>query len=91
MLMATNEKKLPPGIILRKDGRYQARYTFRGKRYTIYGKTQKEVEKKLRDFKYEMEHGLFARPEKIKVDDWFKTWQKEFRENKVKKSTYVTQ
>lgn len=89
--MAENKKPLPQGITLRKDGRYQARYTFQGKRYTIYGRNLKEVQKKLRNAKYEMEHGIFARPEKIKVDDWHKTWEKEFRENKVKKSTYVTQ
>ena len=53
--MAEDKKKqLPPGILLRKDGRYQARYTFNGKRYTFYGKDLKEVQKKLRDAKYEI-------------------------------------
>ena len=47
------KKTLPKGISIRKDGRYQARYTFNGKRYTIYGKTLKEVQKKLRDAQYE--------------------------------------
>lgn len=58
-------KKLPKGISIRKDGRYQARYTLNGKRYTIYGKTQKEVEKKLRDAQYEIEHGIFAKPDRV--------------------------
>ena len=35
-------KRLPPGISVRKDGRYQARYTFNGKRHTVYGKDMKE-------------------------------------------------
>ena len=34
-------KRLPPGISIRKDGRYQARYTLDGRRYTIYGKDLK--------------------------------------------------
>ena len=51
------EKRLPKGISIRKDGRYQARYTLNGKRYTIYGNTLKEVEKKLRDAKYEIDWG----------------------------------
>ena len=73
------EKRLPQGISIRKDGRYQARYTLNGKRHTIYGKTQKEVEKKLRDVKYEIEHGIYAKPDKITVDTWYKTWLKEYR------------
>lgn len=42
-------KQLPPGISVRKDGRYQARYTFNSKRHTIYGKGLKEIQKKLRE------------------------------------------
>lgn len=81
-------KRLPKGISIRKDGRYQARYTLNGKRYTIYGKTQKEVEKKLRDAQYEIEHGIFARPEKITVDSWFQTWIEEFQKNSIRETTY---
>ena len=51
--MAADKKQLPPGISLRKDSRYQARYTFNGKRHTIYGKDLKEVQRKLRDAKVE--------------------------------------
>lgn len=78
-IMAENKgKRLPQGISLRKDGRYQARYTLNGKRYTIYGKDLKEVQRKLRDAKYEIDHGIFAKPEKITVDTWFETWLKEY-------------
>lgn len=84
-----SEKRLPKGISIRKDGRYQARYTLNGKRYTIYGKTRKEVEKKLRDAKYEIDHGIYAKPDKITVDSWYKTWRKEYRENIVRATTVV--
>ena len=87
--MAADKKQLPPGITLRKDGRYQARYTFNGKRYTIYGKDLKDVQRKLRDAKYEMDHGIFAKPDRITVDSWYKTWLKEYRENIVRETTII--
>jgi Site-specific recombinase XerD len=86
--MAENRKKrLPPGITQRKDGRYQARYTFNGKRYTIYGKDLKEVQKKLRDVKYEMDHGIFAKPSKVTVDSWFEVWKEEYAANSMRENT----
>ena len=88
-VMAADKKQLPPGISLRKDGRYQARYTFNGKRYTIYGTDLKEVQRKLRDAKYEMDHGVYARPDRLTVDSWYKTWLKEYRENVVRETTII--
>ena len=86
--MAEDKKKaLPQGITLRKDGRYQARYTFNGKRYTIYGKNLKEVQKKLRDAKYEMDHGIFAKPDKVTVDSWFQVCKEEYATNSMRENT----
>lgn len=85
--MAEDKKKLPPGISLRKDGRYQARYTFNGKRCTLYGKDLKEVQKKLRDVKYEMDHGIYAKPDKVTVDSWFKVWKEEYASNNMRENT----
>lgn len=87
--MAENSKPLPPGITLRKDGRYQARYTFEGKRYTIYGQSLKDVQKKLRNAKYEMDHGIFAKPDKVTVDSWFKVWMEEYQEHRLRENTQV--
>lgn len=84
------EKRLPKGIGIRPDGRYQARYTLNGKRYTIYGKTQKEVEKKLRDAQYEIDHGIYAKPDRITVDAWYQAWIKEYRENIVREGTLTS-
>lgn len=87
-LLGMEEKKaLPKGISVRKDGRFQARYTFNGKRYTIYGKSLKEVQKKLRDTQYEIEHGIFAKPEKVTVDSWFKVWKEEYASNSMRENT----
>lgn len=88
--MAADKKRLPSGISQRKDGRYQARYTLNGKRITIYGKTQKEVGRKLRDAKYEIDHGIYAKPDRITVDAWYQTWIKEYRENIVRESTLIS-
>ena len=85
--MAEERKKLPPGISLRKDGRYQARYTFNGKRHTLYGNDLKEVQKKLRDVKYELDHGIYAKPEKVTVDSWFKVWKEEYAANNMRENT----
>ena len=52
----SKEKLLPQGISLRKDGRYQARYTYNGKRHTFYGKDLKELQKRLRDAKIGRAH-----------------------------------
>ena len=89
--MAGDKKKqLPQGILLRKDGRYQARYTFNGKRYTFYGKDLKEVQKKLRDARSEIEHGIYAKPDRVTVDSWYKTWLKEYRINVVRETTLIS-
>jgi len=87
MFVMAEKKALPKGISIRKDGRYQARYTFNGKRHTIYGKTLREVQKKLRDAQYEIDHGIFAKPEKLTVNDWYQIWVKEYRENVVRETT----
>ena len=83
-------KNLPKGISIRKDGRYQARYTLDGKRYTIYGKSLKEVEKRLRDAKYEIDHGIYAKPQRLTVDSWYSTWLKEYRVNVVRETTIIS-
>lgn len=83
------DKRLPKGISIRQDGRYQARYSLNGKRHTVYGKTQKEVERKLRDVQYEIDHGIYAKPERITVDAWYQTWIKEYREDIVRETTLI--
>lgn len=89
MFGMAEKKALPKGISLRKDGRYQARYTLNGERHTIYGKSQKEVEKKLRDAQYEIDHGIYAKPDRITVDSWHETWLKEYRVGIVRETTVI--
>ena len=47
------------------------------------------MQKKLRDAKYEMDHGIYAKPDKTTVDAWYRTWKKEYRENIVRNTTII--
>lgn len=88
--MATDKRgrKLPKGITQRPDGRYMGRFQYDGEQYTLYHKTSvKQLQKAMNDMRYELEHGLYASAKKVKVDEWFKTWMKEYKEGVVKPST----
>lgn len=84
------EKKvlnLPKGITRCSDGRYQARYTYEGHRYCLYGRDVKELEERLNNAKYEIQHGLYAKEERISLNSWYKTWLSEYKAMTVKKGT----
>ena len=55
----------------RKDGRWEAKYTFEGKRKAVYGKTQKEakalLKQKLKEIEEALEKGCINYIEKSKV------------------------
>lgn len=87
MAANNNGKGLPKGIVLRSDGRYMGRFVFAGESYTVYGKTAKEVKKKLDDLHYEVEHGLYGKETNLTVDAWFKIWLDEYKAVTVKKGT----
>lgn len=78
---------LPKGVVKRNDGRYQATYYYLGNRYYIYDMDLERITKRLHDIQYEMEHGIFCKPEKIRLDDWFEVWIKEYKELMVKRGT----
>ena len=82
-------KKLPAGITQRPDGRYMARFQYKGEQYTLYHKTNvKQLVKDMNNMKYELEHGLYASAKKVKVDDWYNAWMNEYKAHTVKKSTF---
>lgn len=87
--MKRNKKPLPKGISLRKDGRYQGRFTFNGKRYTYYSRDIKELQKKLADARYELEHGIYGSGVDITLNHWFDVWMKEYKLLTVKNSTIL--
>ena len=72
----------------RKDGRWEARVTVgrnpsTGKQIqkSIYGKTQAEVSKKLRELCKEVDDGIYKEPVKYTVKDWAEIWLNEYTSN----------
>ncbi|MDL2206856.1 site-specific integrase [Eubacteriales bacterium OttesenSCG-928-N13] len=91
--------KAPNGsgtIYQRKDGSWTAQYITghdpgSGKRIrkTIYGKTEKEVVKKLRAAVAAIDSGQYSEPEKMPLSVWLDKWLLEFTGN-VKEHTRAT-
>lgn len=79
--------KLPKGILLRKDGRYYTNVQYGGERYSVYGKTPQEVKKKRDNLRYELEHGIYCKPENMTVSGWFEIWMEQYKEKQIKATT----
>lgn len=81
-------RKLPKGIRQRDSG-YEGRVMYQGKRHSVRGNTVTEVQKKMTDLKYKLEHGLFVENNKITLDQWLNTWLDEYKKNTVKLGTFL--
>lgn len=57
-------------------------------RKVFYGKTKKEVDLKLQEYKIKMNIGDIPTDDKITLEQWFYTWLFEFRINDLKPSTF---
>lgn len=82
-------RKLPSGICQRKDGRFQGRFTFNGKRYTIYDRDLDTLKKKLIEAQYELEHGVYGNATNLTMNQWFDIWLTEYKLAVVKNSTIM--
>lgn len=86
-----NKKKLPKGITWREDKQlYMARFTYQGTPFTFYDKDLKTIKKTLSDKRYEIEHGLQGKADKITLNAWYKTWLNEYKIPTVKETTIHT-
>lgn len=81
-------RRLPKGIRQRDSG-YEGRVMYQGKRHSVRGNTVTEVQKKMTDLKYKLEHGLFVENNKITLDQWLNTWLDEYKKNTVKLGTFL--
>lgn len=81
-------RKLPKGI-RQRDGGYEGRVMYQGKRHSVRGDTVTEVQKKMTDLKYKLEHGLFVENNRITLDQWINTWLDEYKKNTVKLGTFL--
>lgn len=61
-------------IVQRKDGRFMARYTYQGSRKTVYGKSEAEVNRKLRRILVEIENGTYIPDSKLTVAGYLRDW-----------------
>lgn len=67
------------GSIKKRDnGTYEARYSYNGKRYSVYGKTQAEARRKLTEALSKIDNGLFIAPANITVGQWLEIWQRDY-------------
>jgi len=80
-------KELGVGLIQRKDGLYQARYSKRwGKRKTIYGKNLRELRKELAEAIAGNENFASTKYE-ITLDKWFDRWMEVYKEKSIRPNT----
>lgn len=84
------EKKLPKGVYLRKDGRYEGRFMYHGEKYSVYGEDARKVKKQLDDLRYEVQHNMYDKPSNITVDKWFNEWIEVYKKPNVKNGTVAT-
>ncbi|WP_395549217.1 MULTISPECIES: tyrosine-type recombinase/integrase [unclassified Lacrimispora] len=90
MAVDKNGKTLPPGIRQRSNGKYEGRVQFEFDRYSVYADTLTELKKKMNDLRYRLEHGEFIASAKITLNEWFKTWIEQYKENQVKAGTIIS-
>ena len=81
-------RKLPEGFSQREDGRYQARWTFLGKRYCLYGWDLKQLKDDVIQRKAQQKSTMnIMEPSKITLAEWFPKWLEVYKAGKVKEST----
>ena len=74
-------------IRLRDDGRYEARVTVAGKRYSRYGQSEAEVKRKIKQLQNEYEkEGVIA--ENIRLNVAMESYLEDIKRCKVKSTTY---
>lgn len=98
----TKEKKLPKGITRCSDGRYQARYTSEGHRYSLYGRDVEELAQRLAQAKKQAEEKkkaheqykemLMLREQErprcgLTLNQWYEFWLNEYKSTTVKQGT----
>lgn len=91
-ILTTKNKRRPKGsgyIRLRSDGRWEGIATIgrdpaTGKQIKskpVYGKTQREVDRKLRQLIVDLDNGTYCEPSKLTVRQWFDIWLTDYTGN----------
>lgn len=82
-------------ITKRKDGRWQGYATIgydpeigKPKKKYFYGKSRKEVHRKVTEALGKVQAGTYQEPSKLKVAEWFKVWLEEYQKMSLRQTTY---
>lgn len=62
------------GVRERKDGTLEKRFTIRGKRYSVYGRTNKEITEKEQEIRDKIKQGIYTDNRNITLDKYFDEW-----------------
>lgn len=82
--------RIPAGMRKTARGTYESRFTIRGKRYSVYGKTVKECKEKELARRQEIEEGLRYSGRELTLDQYFLKWE-QGRLGSVRASTIRTE
>lgn len=66
--------RLAAGVRKRKDGTLEKRFTIKGKRYSVYGKTNKEISDKEDEIREKIKQGIYTDNRNITLDGYFEEW-----------------
>lgn len=80
--------RLAAGVRKRPDGTFEKRFTVDGKRYSAYGKTAKECEKRERELRQQIEAGLYVENRNLTLNQFYEEWKKS-RIGVVKEQTAI--
>ena len=80
------EKPLPIGFTRRSNGKLEYRFFVEGKRFSVYGATQKECKQKETEKREQLKNGIYKSSKSLTVQEWLLRWL-DRREKKVKSQT----
>lgn len=66
--------RLAAGTRKRADGTFEKRFTVDGNRYSIYGKTTKELAQKEQEIRKKIEAGMYTDNRNLTLDQYFEEW-----------------
>lgn len=66
--------RLRAGTRKRMDGTLERRFTVEGKRYSVYGKNAKEIDRKEQELRNKIDAGLYTENKNLTLDQYFDEW-----------------
>ena len=82
--------KIPAGMRKKPGGGYEYRFTMRGRRYSVYGKSVRECTEKAERRRREIEAGINRAGKALTLDEYFLRWESA-RTGSVRDSTLRTE